>query len=140
MPSAPSSTKPPTLLSSGSTASPALPADLASLFRAITPQQLSSVSSRIGMTSAEQSRVSTAMGDPAFLQLLADYAREMSDPEMKRQQEEALRAMEREAGMAASGGGAKTGNAGSAGAAGGKQAVQKQQSTTTRAVAALDLD
>ena len=111
---------------SSSTSANSVPPDLAALFRGITPQQLSSVSSQIGMTADEHSRVSSAMGDPAFLRLLADYAREMSDPEVKRQQEEALRKMEHEAGV--KGGKAHKQSTG----------VRRQQSTNSSD--ALDVD
>ena len=73
------------------------------MFSGITTQQLSTLSTQLGMTADEHSRVSTAMRDPAFLQLLADYAREMSDPEVKRQQDELLRKMEHEAGVSSRG-------------------------------------
>ena len=85
--------------SSPSSASSSLPPHLAAMFSGITPQQLSTLSTQLGMTSDEHSRMSTAMQDPTFLQLLADYAQEMSDPAVKRQQEEALRKMEQESGV-----------------------------------------
>lgn len=83
------------------------------------------------MTSDEHSRVSTAMTDPTFLQLLADYAREMSDPEVKRQQEEALRSMEQEAGVS---GAVKGGKAGKA------VAGEERKQATSRTSELLDLD
>ena len=86
-----------------------IPPNIAAMFGAITPEQLSTISSQLGMTSDERSRVSSAMRDPDFLQLLSDYAREMSDPEVKRRQEEVLRKMEQEAGVSSQ---AKKGAAG----------------------------
>ena len=86
------------------------------------------------MTADEHSRVSTAMRDPAFLALLADYAREMSDPEVKRQQDEVLRKMEQEAGL--SGGGGKEGKGG----VGEKRVVNKSKGPQSRKITELDLD
>jgi len=70
------------------------------------------------------------MRDPNFLQLLADYAREMSDPEVKRQQDEVLRKMEQEAGV---GGGVKGGKAG-------KGVVSERRQPTAGRTGGLDLD
>ena len=69
-----------------------------SSFPSISPQQLSELTSKLGMTSQEQGRLSSAMKDPTFLSLLTDYVKEISDPALKAENDAMLRQMEQEAG------------------------------------------
>ena len=83
--------------STSSTSSPPSVPDLANLFSSISASDFSAISSNLKMTPSETTRVQSALKDPTFMALLADYAREIADPSLKAQNEEMLRQVEKEA-------------------------------------------